>query len=721
MVKRLFVASLLILCFEFTHAQHSIRCVVKDSINGELLPGVNIVLENTGNGVTTDLNGRAELKNIPEGSQILIISFIGYKTKAQSFTFPIRDNQENQTILLAFQHEELEEILISSYRTNARIEDLPTKVEVLGQEEMNEESSVVPGSVASILGDLSVITIQRTNSVNANDVIRIQGLNARYTQILRDGLPLYGGFSGSLGVLSIPPLDLKQVEIIKGSSSTLYGGGAIGGLLNFISKTPEDSAHSTIIFNGSTLKESNINSFVSKKSQKIGMTIFSGANIKSAVDVNGDGFAEVPSDINFTAHPRLFFYLNKKSDLNIGFTGNYDKRKGGDIDAIQFKPDSAHPFLQTEELFRSTLDAQFHTRFNEKNNLTVKTAGNFFNRMYSVPSFNFNGYAINSFTEISDYMQFKKQSLVAGINLTSEQFQKQKSDTVLFSNYENYVPGIFLQHTWEAHKKLSVETGLRADNHNKFGNFILPRLSFFYKPESKFSVRLAFGSGYKVPSLFDFAEPSAKLIDYASNIKPEKSKGINSDINYHTLLFDDLGFELNQAFYYTFIDNINILTSTNSGQVTIENGNFTVNSYGTDTYIRLTYDEIELYLGYNHTEAFQDYSSVKFNMPFNPGDKFSTTLAYEIEGKWRMGIEASYNANQFIQYNIRVRDNWFAAAMIERKLSFGSLVLNCEDVFDERQSKYESLVDGTRTNPSFRPAWMNTEGRVINLALKITL
>ncbi len=226
-------------------SQNKFNCLVKDSASKESLPGVNVVLGGTTYGAATDLNGKATLKNIPDGKQTIDFTYIGYKTIKQTFNFPLEDSTKTFLVLLPAENESLDEVIVSTSRTNSRIEDLNTKVEVLGQDDMDEESTVVPGSITSILGDLSIITIQRTNPVNGNDAIRMQGLDPRYTQIMRDGLPLYGGFSGSLGVLSIPPLDLKQVEIIKGSASTLYGGGAIGGLINFISKAPTDSSNTT--------------------------------------------------------------------------------------------------------------------------------------------------------------------------------------------------------------------------------------------------------------------------------------------------------------------------------------------------------------------------------------------------------------------------------------------------------------------------------------------
>jgi outer membrane receptor for ferrienterochelin and colicins len=264
-MRNIYLSWLLFLFCLTANAQSYFTCIVRDSSTNEPLPGVTVLLQNTSNGTATDARGRATLQNIPAGTQSIIFSLLSYRKYQATYSFPLANPDKPVTILLAPEQAVLEEVLISSSRTNARIEDLPIRVEVLGQEEMNEESLIVPGNITSILGDLAIITVQRANPVNANDVIRMQGLDARYTQILRDGLPLYGGFSGSLGVLAIPPLDLKQVEIIKGSASTLYGGGAIGGLLNFISKTPADSAQTSFLLNATTLREYNLNSYLSRK------------------------------------------------------------------------------------------------------------------------------------------------------------------------------------------------------------------------------------------------------------------------------------------------------------------------------------------------------------------------------------------------------------------------------------------------------------------------
>jgi len=245
--------------------------------------------------------------------------------------------------------------------------------------------------------------------------------------------------------------------------------------------------------------------------------------------------------------------------------------------------------------------------------------------------------------------------------------------------------------------------------------------SFFYKANSNLSIRLAGGTGYKVPNLFDFANPANNLLSIQASVKPEHSYGTNTDINYHTVLFGKIILQVNEALYYTHIDNPIMITSNAIGQNFIQNAGYFVNSYGTDTYVRLSYNAIELYLGYNHTESLQQAHGDYVNMPFNPKDKFSTTLAYEIKDKWRMGIEGSWVGNQYVYNNVAVHNFWFLAVMIERKFSKGSLVLNCENLLDARQSKYEQLVTGPVSHPVFKSIWAPLEGRVINLSLKLAL
>lgn len=86
-------------------------------------------------------------------------------------------------------------------------------------------------------------------------------------------LSAYSGAASGLGLLQTPPLDLKQVEVIKGTSSTLYGGGAIAGLVNLISKTPTPARELLFHIDGTSAKGLNLNAFYGQKFNHVGTTL----------------------------------------------------------------------------------------------------------------------------------------------------------------------------------------------------------------------------------------------------------------------------------------------------------------------------------------------------------------------------------------------------------------------------------------------------------------
>jgi len=264
-------------------SQNSLRIVVKDSINGEGVSNVSVIVNKEGK--TTGSGGVVIFSNLTAGNHDAVFSAVGYISKTVSFQLP---DTSVLTVLLQRKEGVLEDVTISTTRTNQRIENSPLKVEVLGKEEMDEENAIRPANIMSLIGDISGIQIQQSSAVLGNANVRIQGLEGRYTQVLRDGMPLFEGFSGNFGLLTIPPLDLKQIELVKGSASTLYGGGAIGGLINLISKRPTAKGEAILTLNQTTLKESDVNAYVSKRYKNIGYSFFGGYTHQNFVDVNKD-------------------------------------------------------------------------------------------------------------------------------------------------------------------------------------------------------------------------------------------------------------------------------------------------------------------------------------------------------------------------------------------------------------------------------------------------
>src|SRR5690606_7750163 len=200
--------------------------------------------------------------------------FLGFETLKFQRTFPLEGGAQTDTLSLHNHEDELEELVVRSVRSSRLIEDVPTRVEIIAGEELGEKGNMKPGDIRMLLSESTGIQTQQISATSYNSSIRIQGLDGKYTQLIRDGLPLYSGFSGGLSLMQIAPLDLAQVEVIKGSSSSLYGGGAIAGLVNLISKTPGDAPELSFLLNGTSALGLDASGFYAAKGKKVGTTVF---------------------------------------------------------------------------------------------------------------------------------------------------------------------------------------------------------------------------------------------------------------------------------------------------------------------------------------------------------------------------------------------------------------------------------------------------------------
>ena len=277
-----------------TYGQHNFKILIRDSQTKELLPGASAVLQGTSNGATSDFDGLLEIQNIPDGSQVIVFNCFGYEQLTDTFNFPITQTLPFEIFLKQVTGEEVEEVVISATRGSRTISNIPTRVETITAGELDEKASMQPANVKMVLTESTGIQTQQTSASSANTSIRIQGLDGKYTQLLKDGFPLYSGFSSGLSIMQIPPLDLQRVEVIKGASSTLYGGGAIAGLINFVTKVPTENKELSFLVNGNSTKATDVSGFYSQKFKKVGITFFASQNTQSAYDANKDGLSDIP-------------------------------------------------------------------------------------------------------------------------------------------------------------------------------------------------------------------------------------------------------------------------------------------------------------------------------------------------------------------------------------------------------------------------------------------
>jgi iron complex outermembrane receptor protein len=145
-----------------------------------------------------DGSGLVTIKNLPAGKFEITFSHVGFEEMIVAFEFPLLNDSIVEIILKEAEHEEDEVVAIST-RTSRSIANIPTRIETISGEELQEKANMKPGDIRMMLNESTGIQTQQTSATSYNSSIRIQGLDGKYTQIIRDGFPLYAGFSGGLG------------------------------------------------------------------------------------------------------------------------------------------------------------------------------------------------------------------------------------------------------------------------------------------------------------------------------------------------------------------------------------------------------------------------------------------------------------------------------------------------------------------------------------------
>ena len=705
------------------NAQHVLKARILDAQTTRPLVGANASVKGTTIGATTNEDGLIELKNIPGGKQVIVISFVGYENQKLDLNFPV-EQQEPVTVFMFPKGEEMEEVIISATRSRRTIANLPTRVEVISGEELGEKGNMKPGDIRMLLNETTGIRTQQTSATSYNSSIRIQGLDGKYTQLLKDGFPLYSGFSGGLSLLQVVPLDLQQVEVIKGASSTLYGGGAIAGLVNLVSKRPTEEGELNLLLNGTSALGVDASAFYLNKWNKIGTTIFASYNYGDPYDPSDVGFTAIPEFNRYTFNPKLYYYFNDRTTLEMGVNTVIEERTGGDINFLEGEQ-VQDPYFERNNTERITTRAAFDQYYLNGSYLSVKNSFSFFDRKIEIPDFVFSGNQFASFNEVAYNFGDPEMEWVAGLNLNVDRFEEDPNPNSQVVDYNHITYGAFLQNNWSISKDFSLESGLRADYQNEYGFFLLPRLSAMVNFSEKLTARFGGGLGYKTPTIF--TEDAEKIqfqnvlpID-VSETEAERSLGLNLDVNYHTELFETIDFSLNTLLFYTKVNDPLVLSNTGGDFYEYTQPEGYIDTKGLEANMRFGYGNFKLFTGYTLADVNRHYGGEITKLPLVSQHRLNNVLVFEVEEKLMIGLEAYYYGPQELSDGGTGQDYWIFGLMTEKKWENFSIFLNFENFTDTRQTKFESIYTGSVSDPNFRDIYAPLDGFVINGGVKLKI
>jgi iron complex outermembrane receptor protein len=660
------------LCFLAKAQSTDIPIKIVSEADNEPLMGATVFFKALEKGAVSDFDGIAHFAEIPNGQYFVSISFIGFETLETTIKVP---SDTDYVFYLKEGGHELEEVVLQSTRSTRTVQKIPTRIEFIGVEELGEKAIMNPTNISMVLRESTGIQMQQTSLSSGNTNIRIQGLDGRYTQLLRDGFPLYGGFSSGLSILQIPPLDLQQFEIIKGSSSTLYGGGAIAGLVNMVSKTPNEEPTFNIMLTQTQALGSTANIFYSQRNKKFGFSLYGSGHYQKAYDPDDDEFSNLPKTTSISFNPKVFYYPSDKTTIWFGLNGTYDDRIGGDINKIENGENGIHQYTEENNSKRLSGQLVYRKQLDTVSSLQFKNSVSFFDRSLIVPDLRFEGQQINSFSELTYARTLDRSDWITGANLYTSSFVENE-DSPMQRNQRDITLGAFANTIFDLSEHWILETGLRADYNTDFGFFPLPRVSLLYKTKGGFSSRIGGGLGYKIPDMFT---EEAEYINFEnvlaidkSSTDAERSYGINFDVNYQTRISDEVGFSMNQLFYVTAIHDALLLNPVDNGFFKFENAPDNILSKGAETNIKFTYKDFRWFLNYALIDTKLNYLAGNPQKPLTAKHNAGSVLMYESD-TWRIGYETYYTGKQFLSNGNKTTDFVSMGLLVMRNFKLGSV------------------------------------------------
>ena len=724
----------LLLTQQVATAQNTFKGYVRDEKSTQVLPYATITIGKLNIATQADSSGYVEIRKIPNGVYILHFSFAGYEDKTVTLLFPIHEVQP-LNVFMEPNSESLANVVVSSTRSNRTIQNIPTRVELISGEELDEKSNMFPANITMLLRESTGVQVQQTSAVSGSSSFRLQGLPGRYTQLLKDGFPMYSGYSSGLSLLQVPPLDLQQVEIIKGSTSTLYGGGAIAGIINLISKKPKEVRETLFFLNGTSAGGFDANAFYSQKFKNLGVLLYGTYNYQKAYDPASINISALPKQSRFNINPRFYYTIDKNSQIMIGVNYSHDNRLGGNMNYIKGEGDSINSYFENNISDRFSTQLQWGKIFTNHGMLNFKNSINTFSSTLSLPGYIFGGKQTGTYSELSYNISNRNIEWIVGANLWTDQFKENTPTIEQKRDYMLNTVGVFLQNTWKASQWFTLETGLRTD-YNYLDNpyysaqqswQVLPRVAALFTITDHLTSRLGGGLGYKMPSVFN-EEAEALYYKNVHNInldqvKPEHAFGLNFDIYYRWKVGDEVYVNFDQLLFYTKINNVIIFNPAlvSSGVYEYINADGYLDTKGTESQLKIKWEKLIFFAGYTFQKTKRAYNNLDNEIPLTPEHRLIMTLVYEKEEKLKAGLEATYTGQQFLSTGKRVRDYWTVGFSVEKIWEHFSLYVNFENFTDTRQTRWEPLFTGSPVNPQFAELYAPIDGFIFNGGIKIRL
>ncbi len=607
---------------------------------------------------------------------------------------------------------EEEVTVVATTRTGRRIEDQPLRVEALDREEIEEKMLMTPGDIVMMLNEMGGMRVQATSPSLGAASVRIQGMRGRYTRILSDGLPLYGSQPGGLGLLQIPPMDLGQVEVVKGVASALHGAGAMGGVVNLLSRRPGDEPEREILINQSTRGATDGVLWLSTPlSATWGLTLVGGGHRQSLTDVDGDGWADMARYGRGVVRPRVFW--NDRRGRSLFFTAGVTREsRSGGTHPGRVLPATGAPYREALDTRRHDYGAVWQTLAGR----SVVTARAALSRQQHDHRF---GETLErdrhgtGFAEVAVLRATGRHTWVAGAAVEHDAYRP--AGLPRFA-YAFATPGLFVQDDVDVRPWLALSMSGRLDRHSEYGWFLSPRVSALLR-SGDWSARLSAGTGFFGPTPLTEETEAAGLTRLTVNgaLRAERGRSASFDL---TRTRGPAAFTAT-LFASRIADPLHVERAT----YILRNLDHPTTNVGLELLGTLRQPPFAVTASYTHVRSRERIGGVVADVPQTPRHSLGLVAMAENEDG-RVGFELYHTGRQRLEanpYRAYGEPYVLLGVLIERRVGPLRLFVNLENLTDVRQHRWDPILrpDRARDGRWTVDAWAPLDGRVINGGVRV--
>lgn len=524
----LFGMSLLVL---MAYSQNPVTGIVLDDKDMPMI-GTNVYWADSQTGTITDTAGHFSIMPPDTQKSRLVVSYIGFV----SDTFLVASGDRIKITISAFS--ELSTIVFEATAQGAFISSNTVSLtEYLTQKAFRKAACC---NLSESFETNASIDVSFTDAVTGAKQIQMLGLDGKYVQLTTELLPSIRGLAAPFGLSYIAGTWLESIQISKGAGSVVNGFEAVTGQINIELRKPQNDKRLHLNAYANHMGRTEANAVFShrfKKGKWYTSLLWHGDIFATKIDHNDDSFLDIPL-VKQTSFVHRWQYNGERIETIFGIKGLAEDREGGNL-----------PFFQNDTLFpmfgfgMQTWRAEGFWKFGiffpgqDWKSIGIQASGFYHDQRGFFGLRDYKGKQANAFFNLiyQSIIVNTQHKFKAGATFMFDQVSEMY-DTIQFNRTE-YIPGIYLEYTFDNLQNFSLILGGRIDYHSLYGFFPLPRLNLRWEITKGLVFRVSGGRGWRVPSVF--AENTAVLVsqrqlvltDYS--VKPEVAWNYGASLQYN--------------------------------------------------------------------------------------------------------------------------------------------------------------------------------------------